>query len=206
MENRMNRKHIVLILMFIMEMPISREQEEGQGRSNPPCRVTNQQTSETFARIILFSRFINEMSLPWFLLSWLGSFLFKIWLFYPQISFFLLFFFSCRRDLSCLRSLVTEGSLNTNPSSRLLYSSGRCQQPLDVFLVISSPKLLPLPQTSPILSEAPERTDSTSVQRKEARPTKLLTTASPPACLPAYPLHSSKLTKPGNQQWWTFFS
>ena len=87
MENRMNRKYFVLILMFIMEMPISREQEEGQGRSNPPCRVTNQQTSEIFARIILFSRFINEMSLPWFLLSWLGSFLFKIWLFYPQISF-----------------------------------------------------------------------------------------------------------------------
>ena len=128
MENRMNRKYFVLILMFIMEMPISREQEEGQGRSNPPCRVTNQQTSEIFARIILFSRFINEMSLPWFLLSWLGSFPFKIWLFYPQISFS---YFSCRRDLSCLRSLVTEGSLNTNPSSRLLYSSGRCQQPLD---------------------------------------------------------------------------
>ena len=74
MENRMNRKHIVLILMFSMEMPISRKQEEGQEWSNPPCRVTNQQTSEIFARIILFSRFINEMSLPWFLLSWLGSF------------------------------------------------------------------------------------------------------------------------------------
>ena len=181
---------------------ICQYQEEGQGRSNPPCRVTNQQTSEIFARIILFSRFINEMSLPWFLLSWLGSFPFKIWLFYPQISFS---YFSCRRDLSCLRSLVTEGSLNTNPSSRLLYSSGRCQQPLDVFLVIPSPKLLPLPQTNPILSEAPERTDSTSVQRKEARPTKLLTTASSLACLPAYPLHSSKLTKPGSQQWWSFF-
>ena len=83
----MKRKCIVLILMFIMEMPISRKQEEGQEWSNPPCRVTNQQTSEIFARIILFSRFINEMSLPWFLLSWLGSFPFKIWLFYPQISF-----------------------------------------------------------------------------------------------------------------------